>query len=173
MKELIKKRVLHETYSKGDTHWNYYGAYVAFQSICLYIERILGVRIVPFELEEGDFVSRYQNADLLGKLGNACVEPQIVVSPDSWKCQVETDNGKWLSGRDVRFRSTSDTVLRKRVLVFHDSFGPYLERFIASSFYESRFVWSASVLIDLVKSYQPDLLIVEQVERFLVVAPTA
>jgi hypothetical protein len=46
-----------------------------------------------------------------------------------------------------------------------------MEHLLASHFSESKFVWSADVLWDEVDSFQPDIILIEQVERFLIKSP--
>ena len=160
-----------ETYSKGDTHWNYYGAYLAYHDLISSMPN--AAKCVPLEIPLHEFTMNYQNADLLGKLGGACVEKQVVVNYTKIKTEQTANNGKWLVGRCVRYKSTLVGCAKKKVLVFHDSFGPFLERYLASSFAETQFVWSPDVLWDDVDAYKPDIVVIEQVERFLVRAPNS
>jgi len=170
--DFIEHRKIRETYSKGDTHWNDYGAYVCYQEICKTLSTILPERIEAMYLANEHFHESIQNADLLGMLGGVCIEHKIKIIPNIYQCAVADNNGRWLAGRQICYRSTKPNPYPKRILVFHDSFGTYLEKLLASTFIESMFIWSADMLWEEVDSFAPDIILIEQVERFLIRPPT-
>lgn len=169
--DFIEKRKTRDTYSKGDTHWNDYGAYICYQAVCRMLSEVLSEHIETTCLADESFHLTIQNADLLGMLGGVCIENQIKIAPDTYQCHVVNNNGSWLTGRQIHYRSTNSTSCPKRLLVFHDSFGPYMERLLASTFVESKFIWNADVLWEEVDAFAPDIILIEQVERFLIRPP--
>jgi hypothetical protein len=169
--ELIEGRKTRHTYSKGDTHWNEYGAYLCYKKLCDEMTSLFHEEIKPVQITDNQYITQYRNADLLAQLGGVCIEPQIKIAQQAFLCDVVNNNKLWLTGRQISFRSTSHNSNNNRLLVFHDSFGPYMERLLASHFSDTKFVWSADVLWDEVDRFQPDIILIAQVERFLISPP--
>jgi hypothetical protein len=170
LRELVEGARLMDTYSKGDTHWNSHGAYLAYREVVNSFNAS-GCNILPMEVDRSMFQVAFGNADLLSKLGGLCVEEQISLPEPVFRCRVWETDQRWLTGRRIHYKSTNGSAAPYKLICFHDSFGTYLEKFLASTFSETLFIWSSEISWDQVDAFQADLILVEQVERFLISAP--
>lgn len=77
-------------------------------------------------------------------------------------------------GSNVVFQN-ENTLNKKKVVVFGDSFSEYRPQYItgalAETFSEVHFVWTTSIDYDYVKREKPDIVITEIVERFMPKVP--
>ena len=151
------------TYPKGDSHWSDFGASVALAALY----EAIGL---PAENDE-DFHTEFRNADLLSKLGGVCVEQQPVLTRRPAAVPVH-DNGVLNTGRRRDLRAGAGAAaLEQQLLVLHDSFGEWLIPALAERFARTTAVWNASLGLEILDSVQPDLIVIERAERFLVVPP--
>ncbi|MES2713124.1 MAG: polysaccharide pyruvyl transferase family protein [Pseudomonadota bacterium] len=151
------------TYPKGDSHWSDYGATVALAALY----ESLGLP----EATEADFRTEFRNADLLSKLGGVCVEQQPVLDRRPAAAAVH-DNGVLNTGRRRDLRSGHGANAQaQRLLILHDSFGEWLIPPLAERFDRTTAIWNANLGAELLEEVQPDIIILERAERFLVVPP--
>ncbi len=54
-----------------------------------------------------------------------------------------------------------------KAVVFHDSFTVALMPFLSGSFRRSVFAWASGFLPELIESEEPDIVIIECVERYI------
>ena len=63
----------------------------------------------------------------------------------------------------------------KKIAIFGDSFSEYrphlLTGMLAETFKEVSFIWSSNLDYNFIKTYQPDIVIFQTVERFLIKVP--
>lgn len=158
-----------ESYSKGDTHWNYWGAWLAAKAVIEAAGGLLG----PAETgpAPSEFRSRYGHSDLLSKLGGTCVEPHIVHTRPAAMRLVE-QNETFNTGQRRRYEATAPG-LTTRALMLHDSFGEWMVRFLAERCASLTTFWSTSLPDDLGPEEPLDLIICERAERFLPRPPVA
>ena len=156
-----------ESYAKGDTHWNFWGAWLASRAVIEAAGGLLGT------LETGcapdEFRTRYGHSDLLSKLGGTCVEPQIV-HVRSAAMRLAYDNGTFNTGQKRRYEGTS-AGLRTHALMLHDSFGEWMVRFLAERCASLTTYWNTAMPNDLSVEAPLDLVICERAERFLLRPP--
>ncbi|MDB5380652.1 MAG: hypothetical protein JWO26_284 [Rhodospirillales bacterium] len=151
------------TYPKGDSHWSDYGATVALEALY----EALGLP----HAQPADFQTEFRNADLLSKLGGVCVEPQPVLVRRPAAVGVG-DNGVLNTGRRLDLRAGKGAAPEeKRLLIMHDSFGEWLIPPLAERFAHATAIWNASLGPAVLEDVQPDVIILERAERFLVVPP--
>ncbi|WP_426955052.1 polysaccharide pyruvyl transferase family protein [Muricoccus radiodurans] len=154
------------TYPKGDSHWSDYGAAVALAALY----EAIGLPRDATE-EEGAFRTEYRNADLLSKLGGACVEEQPVRTRRP-AAILDHDNGVLNTGRRRALRpGRREGAEGGRLLILHDSFGEWLIPSLAERFAATTAIWNASLGADLLEEVEPELIVIERAERFLIVPP--
>lgn len=164
-----------DLYYRYDTHWNRYGAYVAYRAM---VERIQAMQVAtrPFALARTDFVSlARQGGDLLrGETARARVDADLAPRsplPCAPRALAESWDplGAAPAGQAVTQRSDCQSGAG-RALILHDSFTGVMIDYLASSFAEAHFVWIQAplpLLEAMVERYRPDVVIEQRVERFL------
>lgn len=154
------------TYPQGDTHWNHFGAYVGYNHLISKIARSHDVFQLPESSIEFYPDSNYK-CDLSIKLSrkSSFTKGQIV----SAKSSCIFDNSINNRGR-LRIFENSNQNLPKAV-VFHDSFLSSMIEFLAESFSRLVVVWQPNIDYKIVEREQPDIVISQQVERFLIHLP--
>jgi hypothetical protein len=164
---------------KTDSHWNFHGCFAAYKCLC----KTLGV--VPNESLATRSRSRAEIVmDLGGKLSPRVAESAEFVhmlrdSKRGFANQLVAFNesedarkhGSALYNSIVRFENYAPTAVPLKVLVFGDSFCEFrphmLTGMLAETFRELTFIWNHSVDFNYVGRYTPDILITENVERFV------
>ena len=180
---LRRKKSETRLYDKSDTHWNYQGAFLAYQAL-MERTRTLFPDFQP--RERFHFIPDWQTGkggDLALMSGNsqATVEQRPMVDTRDFTT-VEKALAKELTSllyppQLKPFYSEKKTG-QLRVLVLHDSFFNTISPFSCESFREALYVWqyydattleffNRENLTALLDIYQPDLVIEETVERFL------
>ncbi|WP_376094480.1 polysaccharide pyruvyl transferase family protein [Roseomonas sp. CCTCC AB2023176] len=151
-------------YPKGDSHWSEYGAALALRALW---EALGG----PPDSAEEEFRTEFRNADLLSKLGGACIEQQPVLTRRP-VAVLEHDNGVLNTGRRRVLRPGRAAEARpERLLMLHDSFGEWLIPSLAERFASTVAIWGASLGPEVLEEVSPDIILLERAERFLVVPP--
>ena len=148
-------------YTRGDTHWTHWGAYIAFVEWA----KSLSLGISPDYRVVSDFGMEVAPTDLLPKLFGRCLEQKPVLRHAGHHKLVQT-NGVINTGCVREFKSLSPTV-DKKILVYHDSFMDWMIPYIASCFRESVFCWRHRVGRNEIAQYAPDVILIERAERFL------
>jgi len=80
------------------------------------------------------------------------------------------DNGVINTGRQTQWQA-SPCELPKRVLFLHDSFGEAMIPYLTRLFGEVHAIWDSVLSEATIKTIAPDLIIVERIERFLILLP--
>ena len=168
----------YKLYWQTDTHWTFEGCLCAYQILCGH----LGVKPNP-----GIWMDRTSGADLLLDLGSKLDPPvrefftlgrflqharRVAANPlvvFKERMQRENEGGLHV-GSNVVFCNFGEAAVRKRVVLFGDSFSEYrphlLTGMLAETFQEVHFVWSTSLDWSYIERVKPDLLITEAAERF-------
>lgn len=164
--EIIAAKSNKLTYPKGDTHWNFYGAYIAY---CLLARRIASqFNLKIIDESKINFTEKYTVGDLADKLSDC---PQ---SLDYWadhekKSQCIFDNRIKNTGHLTIWENENKTL--PKAMLFHDSFSTRMLSFWAESFSRLVAVHQANLDYELILQERPDLVISQQVERFLIRIP--
>lgn len=165
---LIKEKKKHQIYYKNDTHWNSYGAFLAYQDFFKKAFTSIGIR--PHDITDFDvnWVSHTQG-DLIPLLGMKENTNFVELKPvfkfkhgDIYK-QVKTPKG--LSERTV---ITQNQLCNNnlKVVMFGDSFSINLIQFISLHFAEVIYLRS-QYNQELVDKLKPNIIIDAHVERSL------
>jgi len=166
---MIAAKTEKRVYLKADTHWNNYGAFVAYQEM---MKPISGW----FPGVEAMKGHAFQVADKIGNGGDlACMVGGSEFQKEDYAQLTPVKKGRAssLAGiNDITKTSldvwTPDSTL-PRALVFRDSFFASVAPFIAEHFSFSRYYWkpwsSEVAMEELVEEMNPDIVIEELVER--------
>lgn len=169
---VIAAKELHQVYLKTDTHWNGYGAFAAYDVLAQRLEaefptfrrlQMEDCKFVETDLESG--------GDLAGMVGRAdeLKEARVNVYPQ---------NATSVRLEGLPFREPSADPTRQSVVyentdipdaptcvIFRDSFGSAIVPVLREGFSRTVVVWSEGVVEDVVRVEQPDVVIMEYVER--------
>jgi alginate O-acetyltransferase complex protein AlgJ len=170
-------------YWKTDTHWTYWGACAAHQSLCqainaaspddlwnrpvsyISLELDLGAKLTPPVKESWGGAQVLRDANVVYK--NEMVKFLELLN--------SAHAAPMLRGTCVRFKNSSENCDKRRVLVFGDSFSEYrphlLTGLLAETFQDLLFVWSTSIDYGLVERFRPQVVITEMAERFIKTLP--
>jgi hypothetical protein len=166
------------TYHKTDSHWNFHGAFSAYQLIQarlrepIYTEALsrpkkyswgvldLGGKLIP-PLKEKIFY--YNSSDRFKRtFANKLVE---LKERDN-----RTNDAGLHVGSYVVFEN-DDCLSEKTIMIFGDSFSEYRDHLLtglfAETYKEVHFIWNANLDFDLIKKVKPDIVISEMAERFI------
>lgn len=171
-----------KTYHKTDSHWNFYGAFSAYQVI----QSRLGFPTYT------DALNRPQNIcwsvmDLGGKFDPPLKEQVFYYNSSknfervfanelvNFKEKEKRENDPGLHvGSYVVFKNKS-AIVDKKLLIFGDSFSEYRDHLLtglmAETYREVHFVWSSQIDFELVEKIKPDIVISEMAERFIPLCP--
>ncbi|NSW51164.1 MAG: hypothetical protein HPY85_01500 [Anaerolineae bacterium] len=160
-------------YFKTDTHWNQLGAFVAYQEICKAIQSSEGfedftcrraedytIEYIPYS---GDMVKLMPTHQVITELIPNFLpnfnSPVIQDPPPPYG----RDRIEWVYTRIPEGQSPNPYTL----VSFRDSFSMDLVPFLREDFEEATFEWNFHYNQDLINEKDPDIVIIEVVERYL------
>ncbi|EKO3753675.1 hypothetical protein P0F28_003026 [Vibrio metschnikovii] len=155
---------LEYSYYKTDTHWSDYGAYSVLKR---FFNQKLGVDICKLDLKDFSFES--VSGDLGSKLdGRKDNRLSYSFNIDRF---VVFDSGLKNHGFSVHYINPNSSDSRK-VLIFGDSFGISYIKPLVMTFREVVFIYSPATFIeDVYSSFNPDFVILQINQRFLLDPP--
>ena len=166
---MAKKTSHKDLYYKVDTHWNYYGAYIAYKAIIKHIQKDFKNLKNPIPdadinwnilyNEEGDLARLVSlNHDLFRK----DYFPSNANINNAQKTISKNDLGYLMSGPILTYQS-SDT-LAPKMLMFRDSYANNLIPYFSWQFSKHTYVWSTLFYPKIILSEKPDIVITEMME---------
>ncbi len=164
---LSRARQEQDVYYKTNTHWNGYGAYVAYAEILGALAQS-HPELIPYPIDELQLITTPPEAQDLPRImrANFIVEPSFYFEPQMPFVQTLTSENYF--GYHQAFSAPNDSL--PALLIFHDSFGEYyLNNYLAMNFSQSHFVYNNAIRKYLspqeLKKIQPDIVIIEILER--------
>jgi len=154
-------------YYKGDSHWNYFGAYYAFLDV---IENLGLEQSVVKNLANYKIHPSYMSGDLKSKVAGVNIERVKHVSSKNTSIKLTEVNQKKTSGRVEAYRN-DEAHEGKRIIVFHTSSIDWMKPFFLDYFRNIKFVWSKGVDWVVVEEYKSDIVFYQTNERFLITSP--
>jgi len=176
---LMAEKKHRDLYYKTDSHWNYWGCFAAYVSLCgklnarpvmdlvhrpkatVKIIMDLGGKLVPMIEEQAEFLSVLRDSQRV-----YCND--IVEYNESDRSAA---TGKLLYNSIVSFRNNDKKCDSRRVILFGDSFCEYrphmMTGMLAETFREVTFVWNHSIDYEFIRELSPDIVISSTVERFV------
>lgn len=174
---LLLAKVKKPTYYKTDTHWNDFGAAVAYFEILKLLSK--DNKFIKLKSENDYVMSEKQivGQDVANMMGirEYFYDVEIKLHPKE-KCAKPVyvklnPEFKWPSySPDRKAYSFECKKENLNAVVFQDSFGTALSEFIPESFKEVTFIWdypNYSVLEAAVNQFKPNVVIEERVERHI------
>jgi alginate O-acetyltransferase complex protein AlgJ len=165
-------------FHKTDSHWNFYGAFLAHQLIC----STLGFE-VDKELIKRNRASSPILLDLGGKLPDHPMEDAFFVAVrenarvvnDDGLVRFKRENGRLNDGglhvgSFIQFHNPR-ALNKERVIIFGDSFSEYrdhsLTALMAETFEHVAFIWSTGIDYGFCREFAPTIVFSIMIERFL------
>lgn len=159
---LIEAKRAHLVYLKTDTHWNSFGAFVAYQTIIQDLSKSFPrlQALAESDLKFSPPASASGNlAKLLG-LHNSITEQVIGVSAGGSQPIVNGEIGN--SNEMVQSEQPGSGL--PRLLMFRDSFSTAMIPFLARHFSRATYIWQQDVDRRLIETEHPDMVIQEVYE---------
>jgi hypothetical protein len=160
----------HEIYYRTDTHWNDFGAFAAYETLVRELgQDFKGMR--PGAFSDFDVAPATRDGDLSGILGlrGALTENVLMLRPK------QPPRARFEGYCRDRGQCTSEIqdVWLPRVVVYRDSFYSYLIPYFAEHFSRGVYVWDIKwrVSPELIGSERPNVVVLEMMERFLMLPP--
>lgn len=162
---LLKEKKNNQLYHKFDSHWNSYGAFLAYQEF--FNKNIGDIGINPKTLDDFEIKwENYNQGELIQMLGiqnqDFFIEKNPVFTLREDKGQIEylpTDGYPRLTV----ITKNEHCGNKLRALIFRDSFSNSLIQFISLHFHEVYYIWGFNE--EYVKKLKPDIILDGFVER--------
>jgi hypothetical protein len=169
---LLEAKKESPVYYRTDTHWTAFGSYVVYREIMARLSEQLA-EVKPLSLSEFDRLGKMlQGGDLATMLGveDAVREERTWLirrrPPGAPELRLPNPEPPPGTGAAIRIGEQSAADL-PRLVMFHDSFGLRLMRFLSEHFSRSVYVEARDVKRLTVEWEQPDVVILEVCERYL------
>ncbi|MBN2048088.1 MAG: hypothetical protein JW750_09615 [Anaerolineaceae bacterium] len=166
---LAAKEAGHQVYFKTDTHWNQYGAFIAYQEICKEIQKDYPEHVChgrdEWEIEyiqySGDMVKLMPT--------NLTIEESIPNFVPLFEAKAVQDPPDPLTRDRYEFvySELPEGSAPLTLVEFRDSFSMDLLKFLREDFQKAVYEWNFNWNRDLVEEYDPDVVIIEVVERYI------
>lgn len=160
---LLQAPAPYVTYSKADTHWTDYGAFLGTNDVL----HALGIE--PLKIEDATFQRVISSGDLGVKLLERRVGDNAVGRPRDPRAKKIFDNMINNHGRMWIFENPASE--GPTALLFGDSFNIYGAKWLAERFRRLVYIHSVSADETLIREEMPGVVIGEVVERFLIIPP--
>lgn len=167
---LRKAKETFPVYYKNDTHWNWYGGYIAYFEIM----KVLSTRFpIIHPLQMSDFDIKLRKKWMSGDLAIMLSIPHYagdmdirLINKKPWRARVCSGGASLMGG--MCEMETADPGL-PRLVMFRDSFGTIPIKFIAEHFSKSVFWWEDwhATFDKRIEEGKPDIVILELGERFI------
>jgi len=159
---MLKGKTQTQVYYRTDTHWNTYGAYLAYLEMLKPLQEGFP-QMQPLALEGFDQVEQQVSGDLARMLFTRPLiketSPELLPK-QRWQAQsVSLDDNTMVTeipGSDL-----------PRAVVFRDSFFNSLTQYVSENFSRVLYRSDSRVDFDLIAREQPDVVILEVAERYL------
>lgn len=165
---LQEARQRRDIYYRTDTHWNAYGALIAYQEILKSLSKSYP-GLAPNNIDSFTITTNQPSVrDISALMGtNQLLETGYAIAPIK-------DDLSWIrysEGPLAMKIATSSKDKLPKLLMYYDSFGDYLIPLLAPHFSQSTFIFNLSSYPDTLTLKQievtkPDIVIIEFVERY-------
>ena len=162
-KVLNKEKITTKLYHQHDTHWNSYGAFLAYQQFIINTK----LPIKPYSLE--DFEIKWKTTfegDLIEAMGicnnNTIHEIEPIFTLKDKSISIEETEG------DFKYSIVTKNNNAKRdekVVVFKDSYTNAIQPFLSLHFKEVYYIWT-DYNQEVINQLSPDIVIISKVERY-------
>lgn len=166
---LLNGKVTHREYRKYDTHWNAFGAFVAYQELARVISHDFP-QVHPQSLNE--FTVSHQkslNNDLLNILAISGIyqEDIPILKPIVKQQAQQTIISCRYRPNCEKIRSTITNSKLPKAVMYRDSFNISVIPYLSEHFREILYLWTHSMTTKDIETNKPDMVIFQVVERNL------
>jgi alginate O-acetyltransferase complex protein AlgJ len=164
--ELIAAKSNRLTYPQGDTHWTVYGGYLAYRALANRISQQIDLNII----DESEI--SFEETRILGDLGDKVPSfPKLLdyIANHDRHSRYIFDNHVRNTGHLTIWENELQDL--PKAVIFHDSFNTRMLGFWAESFSRLVLVHQPNLDYKVILDEKPDLVISQQVERFLIRIP--
>jgi hypothetical protein len=162
-----------QVYSSTDSHWNLYGAYIAYEEIINALHEQFP-NIEPYPLDKFEFVPRGKSCGDLARTANInIVEEQYELKLKNLDdVNIEEVTYSYNANKTAEIPLTTfinDDETLPDVFIYHDSFSNNLKKFLPLNFHKTTFLYHLHHDLEFtqIKAQDPDILILEFNERYL------
>ena len=168
---LLKNKKKGTLYYQTDTHWNRLGAFWAYETIIKTIKKDFP-DIDPINLSDLKVDSmRAFSGDLNKVMGDDRLMERTVIGIEyeERKAQLDCTNVPYYNNVVVKapFMVLKNPKGKRKMLMFRDSYTQYLYKPLSEHFEKSVYSWRPTINVGLVKYEKPDIIIQENLERFV------
>jgi hypothetical protein len=171
---LLSEKKAARVYFRTDTHWNERGAFAATRAIAEKLAS-LGVQVAPLQisafqpltidLPAGDLARMLGRESSANENGETVLEPRPPLAALELTT-VEYPPKTWIPGTEPQVSENPGKT--GKVVVFRDSFAISLAKFFGFHFNRVVYVWQQNWDRRIIEREQPDLVIDEMLERFVI-----
>jgi alginate O-acetyltransferase complex protein AlgJ len=165
-KPLLRYKQRNDLYFKTDSHWNSYGAFIAYKEIIASFSAWFP-DVNPLRTDDFEISTQSYNGDLSGMMGG-----QGLLHDDEYTFIPKKPFNAFVSEkRDYQgsFTMRAGSYGQLKAVIFRDSFFNALLPFVAEHFSVSRYISkdceSLSEMDEIIEKYRPEIIIEEIVER--------
>jgi hypothetical protein len=161
-----------ELYYATDTHWNQYGAYLAYRSIMEQLNRYFQDSTLSFSPLDFEFEWSVQtHGDLIEQINmpGYFTRNAAAVKRNSWNAKSivkESYSHLKFHGPPHFWYTNGKAPNKLKIQFYRDSYAVYLIPYFSESFTESSFFWTRTFHADPIINEQPDIFIDESLARF-------
>lgn len=167
---LLEKKQERSLYFRTDTHWNDYGAFIAYQEIIKSLTSWFPA-MVPFRVDDFSIsLKDHSGGDLTNMIGGQefLSDENYIFTPKKPFTAIKSEKNERMTDP---FTMTKEGEGLPRVVIFRDSFFAALIPFFTEHFSVSRYIWSRwnsqTPMEEIVAKYQPQVVIEEVLERYI------
>ena len=167
----------YQLYEKQDSHWNFWGCYLAYQSICQKLGITPNDTLINFPLEVIE-----TKGDLGGKFGRTETKVRKKIEINA-RSVYDNQVVRYCNQGSIRILK-NNTITNGKIIIFGDSFSNpkhlddleqqrfgRLATLFAETLNEVHFVWTPWIDYDYIEREKPDFVLTEMAERFLIRVP--
>jgi hypothetical protein len=169
---LIAAKTTAPTYLQNDTHWNLFGGFVGSQEVIRTLQKQFP-DLPPLRLEDFNWTNTpAAGGDIARILGQAPPEKNFYTFTAGPALPVlhTNEDRAYKSNWGIKTVLTVDNPapLRRKLVVFHDSYGAAFQKFLGYSFRRSAMEWDNHEFCPaLILSNAPDVVVNEILERYV------
>jgi len=153
-------------YYHTDTHWNQFGAYIAYRDIMRELQ-------YWYPAMHAHPITDYQAIEVtyFGEIAQNMIKYKMSENTYNlipiFKRNYLTRTLPGGSPNTVNIMTTSSDAKLPRLLMFNDSFGLSLQPFLSDHFSHADYIWSFNIDKTYIDTEKPDVVIIEITERYL------
>lgn len=165
----FKARGERQIYFKTDTHWNEFGAFIAYQEIIKAL-RPWFPNLKPHQLDDYELIPAQNTGDIAVNMikSQALKEDSIHLKPlftQEYSSMTWYHENQLITTYNLQTRSPDSSL--PRLVMYHDSFGTFLQPFLPEHFSQAFFIWGELSDTTFILDEKPDIVILEITERYL------